>query len=102
MNSTPGEDAVKTVKNGSTGFRTYINSVNPAGQCEGLPRWHGGKSPPASVGDAREASLIPGSGRSPGEEMTAHSSILTWEVPWTEEPDRPRSKELDVTGLLSL
>ena len=31
---------------------------------------------------------IPGSGRSPLEgEMATHSSILTWEVPWTEEPD---------------
>ena len=60
------------------------------------------ESPPASVGDAGEASLIPEPGRSPGEEMTAHSSILTWKIPWTEEPDRLRSKELDVIGLLSL
>ena len=22
------------------------------------------------------------------KEMTAHSSILTWEIPWTEEPGR--------------
>ena len=22
------------------------------------------------------------------EEMAAHSSILAWEIPWTEEPDR--------------
>ena len=29
--------------------------------------------------------LIPGSGRSPGE-MATHSSILAWEIPWTEEP----------------
>ena len=30
--------------------------------------------------------LTPGSGRSPGKEMTTHSSILAWEIPWTEEP----------------
>ena len=41
------------------------------------------KNPPA---DARDAGSIPGSGRSPGGEMATHSSILAWEVPWTEEP----------------
>ena len=25
------------------------------------------------------------------EEMTAHSSILAWRIPWTEEPDRLQS-----------
>ena len=25
------------------------------------------------------------------KEMPAHSSILTWKIPWTEEPDRLRS-----------
>ena len=29
---------------------------------------------------------IPGSGRSPGEGMATHSSILAWRIPWTEEP----------------
>ena len=33
------------------------------------------KSPPASVGDV---GLIPGSGRSPGEGMATHFSILAW------------------------
>ena len=27
---------------------------------------------------------IPGSGRSLGEEMATHSSILAWRLPWTE------------------
>ena len=32
-----------------------------------------------------DAGLIPGSGRSPGEgKMATHSSILAWEIPWTE------------------
>ena len=30
------------------------------------------------------------------EEMATHSSILTWEIPWTEEPGGPQS-----TGLQS-
>ena len=33
-------------------------------------------------------SLIPGLGRSPEEENATHSSILAWEIPWTEEPGR--------------
>ena len=32
-------------------------------------------------------SLIPGLGRSPGEGNASHSSILTWEIPWTEVND---------------
>ena len=38
------------------------------------------KNLPANAGDAGS---IPESGRSPGEEMATHSSILAWEVPWT-------------------
>ena len=30
--------------------------------------------------------LIPGLRRSPEEEMATHSSILAWEIPWTEKP----------------
>ena len=41
------------------------------------------KNLPASAGDA---GLILGSWRSLEKEMTTHSSILAWEIPWTEEP----------------
>ena len=41
------------------------------------------KNPPANAGDAGS---IPSSGRSPGEEMVTHSSILAWEIPQTGEP----------------
>ena len=44
------------------------------------------KNPPASAEDVREAGLIPGSGRSPGEGMATHSSVLAWEIPWAVEP----------------
>ena len=41
------------------------------------------KNLPANAGDM---GLIPSPGRFPGEEMATHSRILTWEIPWTEEP----------------
>ena len=37
---------------------------------------------------AGETGSTPGLGRSPGEEMATHSSILAWEIPWTEAPRR--------------
>ena len=36
--------------------------------------------------NAGDLSLISGSGRSPGEGVATHSSILVWEIPWTEDP----------------
>ena len=41
------------------------------------------KNLPASAGDPGS---IPGSGRSPGEGVAPHSSVLVWKIPWTEEP----------------
>ena len=49
------------------------------------------KNLPASAGDARDAGLIPGSGRSPGGGMATHSSILAWKISQTEEPGGLRS-----------
>ena len=49
------------------------------------------KNPPANAGDT---SSIPMSGRSPGEVNASHSSILAWEIPWTEEPDGLQSMGL--------
>ena len=49
----------------------------------GLPRWHSDNLP----ANAGEAGLITGVGRSlEEEELATHSSILAWEIPWTEEP----------------
>ena len=37
--------------------------------------------------NAGDTGLIPGLGINPlEEEMATHSSILAWEIPWTEEP----------------
>ena len=42
------------------------------------------KNLPVNAGDA---GLILGLGRSPGERNATLSSILDWEIPWTEETD---------------
>ena len=55
------------------------------------------KNPPASAGDT---SLIPESEDSPEKKMTTHSSILGWEIPWTEKPGGLQSmgsQESDMT-----
>ena len=48
------------------------------------------KNPPANARDVRDAGLIPGLGRSPGNPlqkgMATRSRILAWKIPWTEEP----------------
>ena len=41
------------------------------------------KNPPSNAGDMR---LIPGSEDPLEKEMAIHSSILAWEIPWTEDP----------------
>ena len=39
-----------------------------------------------STCDAADSGSIPRSGRSPGEGKATHSSILAWEILWTEDP----------------
>jgi len=51
----------------------------------GLPWWLVVKNSPANAGNVGS---IPGLGRSLAKEMATHSSILAWEIPWTEEPGR--------------
>ena len=46
----------------------------------------GGSDGKESTRNAADLGSIPGSGRSPGEGMAAHSSILAWRIPWTGEP----------------
>ena len=47
-----------------------------------------------SACNAGDLDSIPGPGRSPGEEITTHSSILAWEITWMEEPGGLQSMEL--------
>ena len=49
------------------------------------------KNSPASAGDVRDSGLIPGSGRFVEEKRATHSTILAWEIPWTEGPGRLQS-----------
>ena len=51
----------------------------------------GGSEVKASASNVGNLGLIPGSGRSPGEGVAAHSSILAWRIPWMEEPGTLRS-----------
>ena len=63
----------------------------------GVPGWLRGKESAYQAGDTGS---IPISGRSPGEGNATHSSILAWDIPWTEEPgglQSMQSKELDMT-----
>ena len=55
------------------------------------------KNPPANAGDM---GLIPGLGRST-KEMATHTSILAWEISWTEEPSGLQSmgSQKSQTGL---
>ena len=43
------------------------------------------------LANAEDAGLICGWGRSPGERNGNHSSVLAWEIPWTEEPGELQS-----------
>ena len=56
------------------------------------------KNPPANAGDM---GLIPGLKRSLEKEMATQSSILAWEISWTEEPSGLQSmgSQKSQTGL---
>ena len=50
----------------------------------GLPRWLSGKEPTCQCRRHKSDSL---SWEEPLEkEMTTHSGMLAWKIPWTEEP----------------
>ena len=53
---------------------------------------------PANAGDVRDASSIPGLGRSSGEGNGNPLHILAWRIPWTEEPGGLQSMGLQRTG----
>ena len=54
----------------------------------------GGSDGNESGRNAIALGLIPGLGRSPGEGMATHSSILVWRIPRIEEPGRLQSMGL--------
>ena len=54
----------------------------------GLPWWLSSKESTCNIEDIGDTGSIPGLGRSLEEEVATHSSILAWNIPWTEEPDK--------------
>ena len=60
---------------------------------KGFPGGSAVKNLPANAGGEGDVGSIPGSGRSPGEENAAPSSILAQEIPWREEPGGLQSVE---------
>ena len=55
------------------------------GMLQGLPGGSVVNNPPAN---ARDAGLSLGQEDPLKKEVATHSSVLTWEIPWTEEPGR--------------
>ena len=49
------------------------------------------KNLPANTGDTRDADSVHGLEDPPEQVMATHSSVLAWEIPWTEEPGGPQS-----------
>ena len=63
----------------------------------GFPGGSDGKESDCNAGNP---GLIPGLGKSPGEKIATHSSILAWKLSWMEEPSGLQSigiTELDMT-----
>ena len=50
-----------------------------------------GKEPTCQCKRHKRCRFNPGSGRSPEEGIAAHSNILAWRIPWTEEPGKLHS-----------
>ena len=79
---------------------TYLVEVQRLIICHlyyGLPRWLSGKE---STCQAGHMGSIPGSKDLLEKELATHSSVLAWEIPWTEEPGGlylQGHKELDMT-----
>ena len=56
-----------------------------------LSRIYEGSDGIESACNAGDLGLVPGSGRSLEKEMATYSSVLAWEIPWTEEPNGLRT-----------
>ena len=59
----------------------------------------GGSVVKNSSANERDAGSIPASGRSPGKGMATYSSILAWEMSWTEETGRPQFMGLQESNM---
>jgi len=68
----------------------------------GFPDGSAREESTCNAGDTGYVGLIPRSGRSPGEEMATHSSILVRKILWIEEPGGPQSIGLQSWTWLSV
>ena len=65
----------------------FTGTLNLCLSClENIYGFPGGSNGKESACIAGDSSSIPRSGRSLEKGMAAHSSILAWRIPWTEEP----------------
>ena len=56
------------------------------------------KNPPSNAGDTRDMGSILEWEDPLQKGMATHSSILAWEIPWTEEPGELQSMGLKTVG----
>ena len=81
-------------------FSSYYKDPSYVGLM-GLPGSSVVKNPPANAGEVGGGGVQSLGWEDPLEkEMATHSSILAWEIPWTEEPGGPQSmgsQELTMT-----
>ena len=67
--------------------QTSVSLTLSAGLLWGFPGGTAVKNFPANAGDIGDAGSICGCQEDPLEkEMATHTSILTWRIPWIEEP----------------
>ena len=55
------------------------------------------KNLPAKAADTRDKGAFPGQEDSLEKEMATYSNILTWQIPWTEEPGGLQPIELQMS-----
>ena len=67
-------------------------------KCEDFSHGTVVKNLPANAGDTRDVGSIPGQEDPLEKGVTAHSSVLAWDIPWTEEPGRLQSMALQRAG----
>ena len=74
-------------------FRSVFRKTHNE-QIHGFLNGSGGEESTCNAEDPVDAGSIPGSGRYPGGGNATHSSILAWNIRWTEEPGGLQSKGL--------
>ena len=82
----------------ASGFITSLDRRGKSGNSDRFCGFPGGSvvgNLPANAGDVGS---IPGSGRPLEKEMASHSSVLAWEIPWTEKPGGLQSMGLHRVG----